>query len=296
MEYMVLLGAGASYGSGDVTPYPPPLGKDLFSRLEEFGGVASSLPYELKLKFKENFEIGMAEYYKWSKGFIRDFQRELGLYLSLFTPGHENTYIRLIKSLDYKKTTYCSLNYDLLFELSAAQAGLGIIYDNKYKEGFVKLLKIHGSSNFWPNFLGNTVVIQSIGASHHSDIDAPIVSLSRPESIKRSQSMTGDYPAMAMYAEGKKVKVGPRYITHLQNIWVDSLKTASYIFIIGVRVHQVDTHIWQEIANSNTSVYYFGFQPDEEEFIDWKNFHKKDNAFFFLCNFHDAVDKIIELV
>lgn len=295
MEYIVLLGAGASYGSGNVSPYPPPLGNQLFQKLDELGGVASGLPEALKEKFRGNFETGMAEYYLWSKGFISSFQRELGYYLSCFTPEDGNSYKRLISSLYHKNITYCSLNYDLLFELSASQLGLGIVYDNKNKDGFVKILKIHGSSNFWPDYLGNTIIFQNLGASAESDIEAPVKPLSRPDSIKRSLANTGDYPAIAMYAEGKTVKVCPEYIRYHQKVWCESLKTSSKIFIIGVRVNQVDTHIWTEIANSNTSVYYFGFQPDEDEFIKWKNYHKKDNAFFFLCNFDEAIDKIIEL-
>jgi len=32
MANIILLGAGASYGSGDISPYPPPLGGMLFEK------------------------------------------------------------------------------------------------------------------------------------------------------------------------------------------------------------------------------------------------------------------------
>lgn len=48
MAVVVLLGAGASFGSVGVKPYSPPLGNGLFNDLVERGGVASTLPQYIK--------------------------------------------------------------------------------------------------------------------------------------------------------------------------------------------------------------------------------------------------------
>ena len=32
---VILFGAGASYGAGNVLPYPPPLGRDLYDKLSD---------------------------------------------------------------------------------------------------------------------------------------------------------------------------------------------------------------------------------------------------------------------
>ena len=42
MAVIVLLGAGASFGSVGVKPCPPPLGNNLFDALVDMGGVAQS--------------------------------------------------------------------------------------------------------------------------------------------------------------------------------------------------------------------------------------------------------------
>ena len=151
MAKIVLLGAGASFGSSDVTPHPPPLGGALFNELLSNGGEAASLPEEIKVIFQENFEEGMAKYYDYTNGNIMSFQRELSGYLAKFKPGKDNTYRRLLEALGTKRVIYSSLNYDLLFEQSATDIGLNVKYDTANEKGAVRLLKIHGSSNFWPN-------------------------------------------------------------------------------------------------------------------------------------------------
>src|SRR5579864_9602685 len=60
---VILFGAGASFdiASTDVTPYSPPLGKDLFAYVEtEFPNTWGALSIEQKLGFGDgNFERGM---------------------------------------------------------------------------------------------------------------------------------------------------------------------------------------------------------------------------------------------
>lgn len=93
MTNLVLIGAGASYGSGSVEPYPPPLGNGehgLFSKLELAGGVAAGLPDKLKALFRTDFERGMADYYEYADGNIMAFQRQLAGYLAQFKPSADN--------------------------------------------------------------------------------------------------------------------------------------------------------------------------------------------------------------
>ncbi len=64
MRTVVLLGAGASFGSVDASvdgkPHTPPLGTKLFEELEREGGVVAQLPLELKKIFRDDsFEKGL---------------------------------------------------------------------------------------------------------------------------------------------------------------------------------------------------------------------------------------------
>ncbi|MDO6406248.1 hypothetical protein [Pantoea phytobeneficialis] len=295
MGYMVLLGAGASFGSGDVTPYPPPLGNRLFEKLDGKGGVASKLPQDLKDKFINNFEEGMADYYVRYNQNIMSFQRELAGYLVSFTPGDNNHYKNLINSLNNKRVVYSSLNYDILFELSAFQLNHNITYHNKHEDGYIRLLKIHGSSNFWPD-LGNTTFRNcEVYGGGIADIDTLAEPVSQEESKRRAIFENSVAPAIAMYAEGKAIKVCPRYIQKQQQMWNETLTSTSKIFIIGVRVHQADVHIWKMIADSKAEVHYFGRQSDENEFNAWKNEYNRKNTFFWKLDFADAVNTIKNL-
>src|SRR5712664_3140427 len=144
MSVVILMGAGASFGSGDATPHVPPLGKDLFQELEGAGGIAAELPENIKAIFRDDFEKGMASYYEEAQGNTMRFQRELAHYLAQFHPGPSNFYVRLLKDIGIEKVVYSSLNYDLLFESSAAMLGLNTIYENRKIRDCARLLKPHG--------------------------------------------------------------------------------------------------------------------------------------------------------
>ncbi|MCW0316169.1 hypothetical protein NB724_001320 [Pantoea ananatis] len=288
MSDLILLGAGASSGCLDSTPYKPPLGKDLFTNLMKLNGVAASIDDDIKAIFMTNFEEGMATYYRRSRGNIMRFQRELSEYLSKFEPSHNSNYHKLLSQFDNKSTIYISLNYDVMFESAALSSGYNISYHDDYKDGHVRLLKIHGSSNFWPNTMGVSIKGGDL-YDCPTHVDARIITLSPIESSKRFLNDDGFSPAISMFAEGKEVKVSPSFVLHQQSIWAKALKNAKRIFIIGVRVHTADEHIWKAISESDVEVFYFGKNGDEKEFNDWKTDSKKENSKFIEGYFDDAI-------
>lgn len=291
MAVVVLLGAGASFGSVGVEPYAPPLGNGLFNDLVERGGVASTLPQYIKQLFEANFEVGMAEYFKYSNGNIMTFQRELAYYLASFEPTDSNIYLNIINELSCQRVVYSSLNYDLLFELSAAKLGIITNYSSKYEKGKVRLLKIHGSSNFWPDMPTGTIGTTSF-SNCGIDIMAPIKPLNQIETINKCKQEKGIAPAIAMFAEGKAVRVSPDFVQIQYRMWKEQVNKSSSIFIIGVRVHEVDEHIWSILGNSKAKVTYFGFDSDEAEFKQWKINNNKNNAYFYNSDFKNSVQII----
>ncbi|MGC0798456.1 hypothetical protein [Pantoea agglomerans] len=295
MTCMVVFGAGASYGSGDVIPYPPPLGDKLFEKLEDLNKVASKIPKHIKDTFKLNFEKGMAEYFRYTDMSVLPFQRELAGYLAKFSPGETNHYARLISKLNPRRTIYCSLNYDLLFELAANSINFNIIYSNKFELGHVRLLKIHGSSNFWPNLADNAFRGVRITGATIADMNLPIKPVNQQKSIFKAFNEDSIAPAIAMYAEGKAVRVSPDYVSHQQDMWENSLKSSSKVFIVGVRVHLADKHIWEKLASCKAEIHYFGMDKDEPEFNEWKKTYNVKKGFFYKLNFEEAVDTINNL-
>jgi hypothetical protein len=285
---LILIGAGASYGSGPTEPCAPPLGNTLFNELEKRGGISVTIPDEIKSMFRADFEKGMAAYTDFTNDNTIGFQRELAHYLASFTPLPGNTYINLIKELGIKNTVYVSLNYDLLFELSASLENINTCYSTERPDNYVSLLKIHGSSNFWPQIpIGqmDSVTIENCNVA----IEAPVKPLNQGETLSRCVNEKGLAPAIALYTEGKAVKVSPSYVDKQLAEWRVSASKASKIAIIGVRVHEVDDHVWDIIGKSKAKVWYVGFPSDKASFEAWKSNHKKNNAFFIESDFSNCI-------
>ncbi|HEC1648484.1 hypothetical protein ACSMDF_03600 [Yersinia enterocolitica] len=295
MAFIVLLGAGASHGSEHVDPHLPPLGNKLFHALAEYDGVAASLPKYLRDKFTLNFENGMAEFYEYAHGDIMGFQRELARYLANFSPCEGNIYIELIKALKSQRVIYSSLNYDLLFELSVVKLGLEYSYDSTFREGCVRILKIHGSSNFWPDIPTGTLKGCKVFMSDRADIQASIRSLDQIETLKKCRLEDSVAPAMAMFAVGKAVKISPDFVEDQYLLWKEQVKKTSKVFIIGVGVHEVDEHIWGVLGSSKAQIHYFGFPSDREKFDCWQLKYPKLKAFFHNSDFKKSIQTIKKL-
>lgn len=306
MVAVVLMGAGASYGCGDVgredratgkgIGEKPPLGNGddgLFSRLEKYKKLPERLPCRLRTLFKENFEAGMAKYFDEKEGHVMAFQRAIAGYLASFKPGEKCEYVRLVRSTSPEKVIFASLNYDLLLELSISNIGYGFNYNGLVAEGSFRVVKPHGSSNFWPMVKDTNYIGTVIGGNSGADVADYVVPLSYLDTIKRCETSTSFAPAMSMYAEGKVVKVCPDYVTSQQELWRAAVTAADTIYITGVRVHKSDTHIWDVLASCTGDVVYFGFgQGDEDDFTSWKDSAKKVSAKYIKGDFKKAVDII----
>ncbi|EOV6248516.1 hypothetical protein ACN93M_002623 [Vibrio parahaemolyticus] len=294
MAVMIFLGAGASFGSEGKEHQTPPLGDGLFDELEKLGGEAASIPDNIKSTFKDNFETGMAEYSEYKKGNIMSFQRELASFLASFQPSPNNVYIQLIRALPRQRVIFSSLNYDMLFELSAWRLGLKTHYSTQHNQSAVRCLKIHGSSNFWPYIpAGNHLSLNSqCYGLNGSDFEAPVRPLSRAQTLHQCKTDIQLSPAIAMFAEGKQVRVCSEYVQEQYDMWLTQVKKSSKIFIVGVRVHQVDEHIWKVLGECKAKITYFGFPKDRIEFEEWKANYSKANAYFCESDFKSSIGVI----
>lgn len=302
MAYMILLGAGASFGSeharfGDTQDSvlkTPPLGNQLFSELLQYSAAAQAAPQHIKDAFSVNFEDGMQKYYKHSDGNIMAFQRELAGYLANFVPLERNLYQDLLMKINTKRFVFCSLNYDLLFEQSASALEIPTCYGLSCPSNSLRLLKIHGSSNFWPD-LGGSMFRGCDFSGFKTDVVAPVRPLDRAQSLYKCRTEDSLAPSIAMFAVGKAVKVCPDFIEEQYEQWRSQIARSSKIFIIGVRVHEIDAHIWKVLGDSSSDVFYFGFENDIEEFEQWKRNNNKHNSYFRLSDFRDSINTIVKL-
>jgi hypothetical protein len=295
MTVVVLLGAGASFGSVDsrfgTASKTPPLGSCLFNELEAVSGVASSLPDPLKVLFRNDFEVGMAHLFEERRDDVISFQRELAHYLAFFTPGLGSVYAKMLRNLGIIRVIYSSLNYDLLLELSARLLGHRVMYSPRKQEGTVRVLKLHGSVNFWPDT--GPIVLRNVNVVNlniqGSDIGAPIKICSQDETLLKCRTENSLAPAIAMYAQGKSVRVSSEYVRQQQAWWSEEVTRASMIFVVGVRVNPADRHVWDALGQTPARMTYFGFEDSRNSFTQWKSTWNKRNAFFELANFEESV-------
>ncbi|MDA1117440.1 MAG: hypothetical protein O2979_05440 [Proteobacteria bacterium] len=264
----------------------------MFDALASRTGLAASLPDKLKDAFRASFEAGMAAYYEYADGDVMRFQRELAHYMAEFVPGRGNAYVRLVEELGLSRCILCTLNYDLLIELSASRLGHNTAYTSAHSPGFLRLLKPHGSCNFWPHMPGITISNSTFKRSGRADIQAPIRPLSQQETINKCVTEDSVAPAIAMYAEGKPVKISPDYVEEQQRMWGQAIAEASRVCVAGAHIHPPDSHIWTPLSKTKAALFYFGLAADRESFGAWQEISKKRNAFFVEADFAAAVPGI----
>ncbi len=295
MSSVFLFGTGASFGSGNCYPEPPPLGNGdngLFKKLQEKDGIATSLSPALADLFVENFEEGMAEFYSTRELDLPAFLREMSLYFVGFRPLEGNLYKELIKAvfLTKQQVVFATTNYDLLIELSISQLGHMVSYHSlPVPKNNFSVLKIHGSCNFIPDLRGVNFTNASFTGCE-TYVDAPI-KIERPyEVIEFCNRETSFAPAIAMYAKGKSVKFCSSFVSQQLKLWQVSVSKAKKIFIIGLKVNPEDTHIWETLAFSEAQLLYVGFE--EEDFEKWKKENGRKNAHWIAKTFEEALPKI----
>ena len=298
MAVVVLLGAGASFGSVDayfgdgVKRRTPPLAFQLFSELEAWDGHFHDIPESIKDSLTSDFKSGMAKFYEYTQGDIMTFHRKMANFFALFRPGDGSIYRTMLKTLGSERAIYCSLNYDLLFEQSAHSLGLEVTYHPEPPRGMVACLKLHGSANFWPDIPSGMLRGIKTSGSIVADIVAPIRPLDRQATLFKCRTEDSVAPAIAMFAEGKPVKIPPSYVKQQQEWWEKIVAVATMIFVIGVRVHPVDAHIWAVLGKAPGRMTYFGRDGDRSAFLDWKRSSGKKNAFFELATFQESVPRM----
>ena len=97
---VILLGAGASFGSGEVSPKPPPLGADLYPVLRRlFPAVWGTLSDEQDRELQNDFEAGIQRIGKDNPHALPPLQRAMASFFFDFYPGTSNIYRQLARKI-----------------------------------------------------------------------------------------------------------------------------------------------------------------------------------------------------
>jgi hypothetical protein len=93
-----------------------------------------------------------------------------------------------------------------------------------------------------------------------------------------------------MYTEGKQVLFSADYVREHQARFQTAVEEADKIFLVGIRIWPLDTHIWDYIATSKSWLGYVGREPDE--FRAWCEENARSNQHVLACSFEDALPVI----
>ncbi|MDN5844682.1 MAG: hypothetical protein L0H53_00235 [Candidatus Nitrosocosmicus sp.] len=291
----MLFGAGASYGSGYIDPYPPPLGINLFTELKKNYPQTWGKISEYEQYFTENFENGMRIVYESSKKIvnINVLICNIAEYFCNFRINdNSNLYVKLINAMGSRTNIiYSSLNYDLLFESALEKENVNYDYFNERK-GAVSFLKIHGSSNFLPP--GNNIFINCDFQVKNS-ISFPSIEVGDCTRVREfCRSTNSISPIMAIYMHDKPLLITSQNIPEIQERWRQYVSKADKILIIGVKPNPDDKHIWDSLSNSKGRI---GIVGSSKHFDDWRNLHRTNDIDILLGNYwEECIDDCIKFI
>lgn len=299
MSSLFLFGAGASYGSGPCYPCNPPLGSNLFAALQAHGGVASTVSPDLAALFAQDFEKGMDDFWIRRNTDTTRFLREMAKFFARFEPMPDNEYINLIRVLggNRKKVVLVTTNYDLLIEHAVTRSGLLIQYAGlPAAKDNIPILKIHGSCHFLPDLMPSQFSGLSFdlgGSKVASIMNAPVrIATSTKEILDFCEREDSIAPALAMYSPAKQVLFCREFVEAQLQAWKTALSYVSRIYVIGLRVHTVDDHIWGELAKAKAPIYYVGREP--EQFLEWARSVGHRSNFVLTDSFKAAIPMIAQ--
>lgn len=249
--------------------------------------------------FVSDFEAGMDQFWKERNTHTTELLRDMARYFAPFEPLSGNQYLELIKVIGgtRKRTVMVTTNYDLLIEHAVVKSGLLVTYGGlPAAERNIPILKIHGSCNFLPDLAPRQISgigFDLSGAPGGAVLEAGIrIATSAREVIDFCNREDAIAPALAMYSPAKQVLYCRSFIHAQQQAWLSALKQVSRIYVIGLRVHTVDQHIWKPLASAKASLYYVGREP--EVFATWANANKRRRAYVLAHTFADAIHHIAD--
>lgn len=260
MMRVVFLGAGASYGS-EPTARVPPLGDKLFEELTWFApGTWGALPPEWASQFRTDFEPAMASFIN-SGGFGAPLQWDMAEYFfSQFSATKSSVYAALIRDLasNIDQCLFVTINYELL--LFQARAIAGVATDK------FQICLPHGNSCLCCEGVSATHGVKFIGGVSTGGR----VRIFRDLADFRVEKTRNIFPPVMSYFEPNKFTVScANFIQAERHRFEQVILSAEKVALVGVRVHPVDKHIWQPLANTQAPILYLSGPSAASEFSTW---------------------------
>ena len=290
---LVLVGAGASFGSKEVRPNRPPLGNMLFDelsmhcrKLNRVAGVSFCWGYlddGWAVAFRADFETAMQrlkdEISEHQVVFLLNCMAEF--FLQFQPTGSDGNYTKLFSSVlrSYPmadELAICSLNYEgvadeVLYKCGKQPRWFRDISDRVSDEE-IRMFRPHGAANFVTDTRAGMPIGLSIdlGTGQFDEVgplwskvrhDFPLRFLPSQTAITYiEQARTESYaPAMALYMDSKPMLSGTSGISKIREAYSEYVQSVEIVIVVGARIVLRDQHIFGPILrNPDCRVFFVG--------------------------------------
>lgn len=324
---LILFGSGASYFDKGIIPKKPPLGTELFDCLQSESSLMSALLLDKEIsafKINSDFEKGMINLLIKHSTKAWKIMREMGKFFPKFRLNGKNDDIysqfllKLKKNSKLNDIIFVSLNYECLLEQAMknilkweiddiyGSINQKFIISDVFKSG--KLIKPHGSCNFWlPEAQSDTGIINidkyglTIRNIEGSKVDIStipkfnweIYEIVPLDKIIDLMKISLKHPIMSFYAPKKIGQFGGNLIILLKSKLSEKIQNAESISVIGVSPNFDDLHIWKYIIETNAPVYYL--EPNEKNFYDLAEKRTGKETIHIHNTFENGYEELIEM-
>lgn len=293
---VILFGAGASFGAGEIAPERPPLGNALHSELARcFPTSWGALPADLDRLFQQSFEQGMERLWQDHSQVVADLMQHMAIYFVQFRPREfgRTLYCRLVGDLSscgvLDRIALSTLNYECLLEYSIWNRGLVVNYGDVPMADAVTVWKLHGGCNLLPEGIG-----ASRGISFTRGVSFGTALRPARDFNEVLEFCLGDNalpPAMCLFMPGKPIQVSEGSISAIQQAWRNAVTSAAHVVIVGVHPNTQDTHLWDTLAIASCTLSYVG---DAIAFERWAAAHRPNQSNRFLGpTFEKSYDAVL---
>lgn len=269
---VILLGAGASFGSGDVEPARPPLTPELLDNLSHFApDLWGRLPDSLAVVFRDDFERGMVELGDTRPDLLPPLQRAMAAFFFEFVPGRQNLYARLASRLGAAKAPVAlvTLNYERLVQLALGAAHIRVNYGpTSPEDAAVEVCVPHGVCHLFSDGVSGVSGSVDIAGSGVETGGIAVV-IDDPGEFSRRVASDAFPPVMSYFNPEKSTTSGVNLILQHRRRFEELVEAAEQVAVIGVAVRPWDSHIWGPLARTHAKLTYCSGASAASEFVDW---------------------------
>jgi len=293
---VLLLGAGASYGSDTVGT--PPMGDALFPALREFNPPGwGALPADMADQFAGDFEAGMTSLADQRPHDLPPLQRAMAAFFFKFAPRTSNIYVNLATRIKQSgwNGAVCTLNYERLIEISSGSAGLRPVIGQASEPGrTIELCMPHGCCHvFCDSARGVAGSVSFAGVNVRTD--GPVRVIADPGEFQRRIEGDAFPPVMSYFEPQKRTTAGTSFIESQRTRWTELAASAERIGIVGMRVRPRDSHIWEPLAGTNAHILYCSGHSAAEDYREWARDTRTDHNDIILEGyFADSYEQICD--